>query len=376
MTDRYEHLGPFSDLVTVVAAPTGGPPPPQPALDHLRVRRLLEYEPDGAPRGPRVERRWTRNGVTGEEVSWSVGYGPRTHAWLLRPSTASGPLPGVLALHSHDSSKYHGKEKIADGPAGPVPALADLRRDLYGGRAFADELARRGFVVLVPDVVMWGSRRFPAGVMAAALTPSRSTGWLAPEEPGDPGEAARYERLAAAYEHVLAKYCTALGTSLPGLAAYEDRVAAAYLAARPEVRPGDLGCVGLSGGGIRAALLRATSPRLRATVIVGAMTTYRGLLDRHVANHTWLLFPPGLAQVTDWPELAAAHAPAPLLVQYLRGDHLFSLDGMRAAHQLLTDAYAAAGAREAYRGEFYDGPHRFDVDMQDSAFASLTDWLG
>jgi len=68
----------------------------------------------------------------------------------------------------------------------------------------------------------------------------------------------RYNHLAAQHEHLIAKYCAVLGSSMAGIVAYEDRVAAAYLASRGDVRAGALGCVGLSGGGCRAALLQAT----------------------------------------------------------------------------------------------------------------------
>jgi hypothetical protein len=41
---------------------------------------------------------------------------------------------------------------------------------------------------------------------------------------------------------------------------------------------------------------------------------------------------------------------------------------MRAAHARLTALYGDSGA---YAGEFYPGPHRFDRQMQDSAFGWL-----
>jgi dienelactone hydrolase len=211
--------------------------------------------------------------------------------------------------------------------------------------------------------------------MPAPTSPPPEDLWIAEESGGDVDDVRWYNRLAARHEHVVAKYCALLGTSLAGIVAYEDRVAAAYLASRSDVRAGALGCVGLSGGGCRAALLQATSPRVGAAVIVGMMSTYQGLLDRHVANHTWMLFPPGLAPVGDWPDLAACRAPSPLMVQYLLDDALFSVDGMRAAHRDLGERYERAGAREAYVGEFHRGPHRFDVDMQESAFAHLAGWL-
>jgi hypothetical protein len=48
---------------------------------------------------------------------------------------------------------------------------------------------------------------------------------------------------------------------------------------------------------------------------------------------------------------------------------------MRAAHRLLTERYERADAAEAYVGEFYPGPHRFDVRMQLSASNRLAGWL-
>ncbi|YCK41944.1 hypothetical protein ACNF49_50265 [Actinomadura sp. ATCC 39365] len=153
----------------------------------------------------RVERTWTDGGLHGEELSWTVGFGPRTRAYLLRPRDHGGPLPGVVALHCHAGMKWAGKEKIADGPEGPSPEVRRLRRDVYGGRAFAGELARRGFAVLAHDVLTWGSRRFALDV---------------PE--GEGGLADRYDRAAARHEHVVAKHCALLGTSFAGVVAGEE----------------------------------------------------------------------------------------------------------------------------------------------------------
>ncbi|MFI7460615.1 hypothetical protein [Nonomuraea sp. NPDC049646] len=85
----------------------------------------------------RVERTWTDGDLHGEELSWTVGFGPRTRAYLLRPRDHGGPLPGVVALHCHAGMKWAGKEKIADGPEGPSAEVRRLRRDVYGGRAWA-----------------------------------------------------------------------------------------------------------------------------------------------------------------------------------------------------------------------------------------------
>jgi hypothetical protein len=73
----------------------------------------------------------------------------------------------------------------------------------------------------------------------------------------------------------------------------------------------------------------------------------------------------------DWADLAACRAPMPLLVQYDEEDELFTPAGMRAAHARIVDHYAWAGAPAAYVGQWYPGPHKFDLPMQAAAF----DWL-
>ncbi|MEV0313446.1 dienelactone hydrolase family protein [Nonomuraea fuscirosea] len=299
----------------------------------------------------RVERTWTADGLDGEELSWSVGFGPRTRAYLLKPAGANGPLPGVVALHCHAGMKWAGKEKIADGPEGPSPEVRRLREEIYGGRAFAGELARRGFAVLAHDVFVWGSRRFPLDVPDGPLS-----------------EADRYDRAAREHEHVVAKHCAALGTSFTGVVAGEDLAAAAYLRSRPDVSV--VGCAGLSGGGLRAALLGAFDPGIRAVVIAAMMSCFRDMLGGHVEKHTWMLWPPGLPRLGDYPDLAAARAPRPLMVQYAMRDELFPEDGMRRAHTIIGDRYAQAP--DAYAAVFADVPHSFDVPMQERAF----DWLG
>src|SRR3981189_251109 len=92
-----------------------------------------------------------------------------------------------------------------------------------------------------------------------------------------------------------------------------------YLRSRPDVNPGSIASIGLSGGGCRAALIQATCEQITGTVVVGMMTTYHELLDHHIEPHTWMFFPPGLTGFADWPDLAASRAPAPLLIQYTRG---------------------------------------------------------
>ncbi len=374
MSTYFQHLGIFSDWVDVANRqqplfPLASPGPETQA----RVREVLGFcsQPE-APRDVRLGRCWERDGVLGEEVSWSVGFGPRTYAYVLRPANTARPLPGVVALHDHSGYKYYGKEKIADGPDGALPAVAALRAIEYENRAYANELAKEGFVVLVHDTFLWGSRRFRFEDMPEDMRNQAAVLLQAnpPADPDLPAEIAHYNATSGLHEHLVAKYCNILGTNLAGMASFEDRVAFNYLLSRPDVIADRVGCMGLSGGGNRAALLNATHDGVHAAVIVGLMSTYAELLD-HNMTHTWMFFPFGWARYGDWPDLAACRAPSPLLVQYDLDDHLFTREGMHAADERLKVHFASVGQPDCYTGQFYPGPHKFDLEMQRAAF----DWL-
>lgn len=339
-------LGEFSGLAEIAARDRGLFPPPGPDLPE-RLRDALGVL-DLAAGDVRVERRWTDGDLAGEELSWTVGFGPRTGAYLLRPRGAAGPLPGVVAMHCHAGMKWAGKDKIADGPGPPNAEIVRLRARLYGRRAYAGELARRGFAVLAHDVFAWGSRRFP-------LTGDGS----APDD---------YDRAAREHEHVLAKACTLLGTSFAGVLASEDLAAAAYLRSRPDIT--SVSTIGLSGGGARAAVVGALDPGISAVVVAAMVSSFQDFRDEHVAAHSWMLFPPGLTRVADWPGVVAARAPAPLMVLYGAADPLFPAEGMRRAHRQITESYRKSPAD--YTGSFFDAPHCFDRPMQDAAFSWLT----
>jgi hypothetical protein len=100
---------------------------------------------------------------------------------------------------------------------------------------------------------------------------------------------------------------------------------------------------------------------------------YEGRAYASDLDHTWMLFPPGLSGFADWPDLAACHAPAPLLIQYNRDDPLFPSSGAERAHERIGGHYAAPPA--SYLGQFYDGGHKFDRAMQHEAFAWLREQL-
>ncbi|NUP58826.1 MAG: acetylesterase [Pseudarthrobacter sp.] len=320
---------------------------------------------------PEVSVHWeeTYDGVTTSELSWQLGFGPRTTGWLVRPAGRSAPLPGVLALHCHGGNKFGGADRLVQLPHAH-PSAAAARAGHYDGRALATETARRGFAVLAHDSFAWGSRKFdlstPPWRTASALEARRAQ-WR--QDGVVPSEADDYNAAAGFHEDTLAKAAGLLGTSLAGMVAFDDLAALEVLAAMPGVDSSRLGCIGFSGGGGRSLVLAALSSRIRASVVACMMTTFESLLPAYLDAHSWLLQTPGLWKLGDWPELTTRAATAAFLVQYALADQLFPEDGMRRAHGMLESLHAGTAR---YTGSFWPGGHVFTSAMQDEAL----DFLG
>lgn len=301
-----------------------------------------------------------------EELSWQLPYGPPTGAVFLKPASAAGKLPGVLALHDHAVNKYFGKEKITQTADSLHPMMAEHQRLYYGGVAWANQLAKRGYAVLVPDAFPFASRRVRLEDVPdeIRLTP----------HPGE-SEIDAYNRWAADHESIMAKSLFSAGATWPGVFLAEDQAALDVLCARPEVDPARVGCGGLSGGGMRTVYLSGADPRIRCAVCAGMMTTWRDLVLRKSFTHTWMVYAPLLPRDLDYPEILGLRAPLPALVLNNREDDLFTLSEMRRADSMLRQVYDKAGATDHYRCAFYPGPHKFDRDMQAEAFGWFDLWL-
>ena len=365
------------------------------------VREALGPLPAGAvdpskPGGIQAEagRRHVHDGLLIEELTWQLPYGPPTEAVFLKPEKAREPLPGVLALHDHGAVKHFGWRKITRTGPELHPVLARHQERYYGGAAWANELARRGYGVLVHDVFPFGSRRIlpstlPAHVVGRLLASPLEVKELDPEEvlpgpartdvdvpPEEPAERlALYEAFAARHEEVLARSLLCLGLTFPGVVLGEDLAALGVLACRPDVDPDRLGCCGLSGGGLRAAYLAGLDDSIDCVVSVGFMSTWRDFALNTSYTHTWMLYPPLLPRQLDFPEILALRAPLPTLVQACREDPLFSLAEVERAGKLLEGVFGYIGAEEAARISLHPGPHCFNREMQSEAFAWLDRWL-
>ena len=190
-----------------------------------------------------------------------------------------------------------------------------------------------------------------------------------PDDPDDLDAIKRYNDFAGAHEHIMEKSLLSAGTTWPGVYLVEDQRALDVLAARPEVDPSRIGCAGLSGGGMRTVFLGGLDERIQVAIAVGFMTTWRDFLLDKCFTHTWMTYVPLLPRELDFPEILALRAPAPTMVLNCRQDPLYTLPEMQRADTILRETFERANAADNYRCNFYDGGHKFDLEMQSDAFA-------
>ncbi|OOG77273.1 hypothetical protein B0E43_05800 [Algoriphagus sp. A40] len=309
-------------------------------------------------------------GVVFEEITYQLPSGNPTKAVILKPENAKGKLPAILGLHCHGGNKFLGLDKICKTKADIPSYVQNHHNTYYEGRAWANEAAKQGYVVMVHDAFAFGSRRVLVEDVPVPIRQGITDFSLDTEE-----QIETYNSWASEHEHILAKSLFCAGTSWPAVFLAEDQMALSILAAREDVDSSKLGCAGLSGGGLRTVMLGGLDPRISCAVAVGFMTTWVDLLLYKSYTHTWMTYVPILPQELDFPEILGLRAPLPTLVLNDIEDQLFTLSEMEKADEILTEVYAKANASDKYKCTFYPGPHKFDKAMQEEAFAWFDRWL-
>lgn len=335
-----------------------------------RLRERLSIPDIGTVPEVVLKNQYTYDGLHIEELSWRLPYGRPTDAILLKPANARAPLPGILSFHDHGGNKYFGTRKITRTGDDQHPLMKEHQEDYYSGNAWANEIAKKGYVVLVSDAFPFASRR-----VLLQDVPENIRGGLNDDNPEDPNNIAAYNVWAANHESVMAKSLFSAGTTWPGVFFAEDRFALDILCSRKDVDKERIGCGGLSGGGMRTVFMGGLDPRIKCAVCVGFMTTWKDFVINKSFTHTWMTYVPILPNELDFPEILGLRVPLPTLVLNDTDDELYTVPEMNAADRILKEVFAKAKASDHYKCSFYPGRHKFDADMQTEAFNWFDMWL-
>lgn len=309
-----------------------------------KVMECLMTPPPDVPFDPLVIDSVDRGTYKAYKVVFNITGDSRVLAYKLVPKSA-GPHPAVLLLHSHDGIFDIGKEKDVkpfNVPASKLSSAQTLVNTSYGGKFIGDEMAKRGYVCLVVDMLNWSDR-----------------------SGSDP----------ANVQQALASNMMHLGVSWPGLIAYEDLRAADFLAHMSEVDSTRIAAMGLSVGGFRTWQIAALSPYIAAGVSVCWMSTYKGLMvpgnNQTNGQSSYSMLHPGLAQYLDYPDVASIACPKPMMFCNGNADPLFPLQSIKDAHAKMRLVWESQNAGDKLITKLYNSPHQFSLEMQADAFKWL-----
>lgn len=322
-----------------------------------------------------VKKEYEFDGLIIQEVSWQLNYGRPTKAVILKPIGIKKPLPAILGLHDHAGMKYFGLRKIVKTSDQQHPILVAHQSSDYGGKAWANEIAKRGYVVMVHDTFTFGSRRVHYEDVEGIPWGPLNTKDKSDKNPETEENIEAYNQWAGEHEHVMSKSLFCAGTTWPGVFLSEDQIALDILASLEEVDSERIGCCGLSGGGLRTVYLGGLDPRIKCAICVGFMTTWNDFLLYKAYTHTWMTYTPLLPSYLNFPEILGLRVPLPTMVLNNNQDPLYTLSEMKKADNILKEVFKKANALDKYQANFYEGEHKFDAVMQEDAFKWFDRWL-
>ena len=264
------------------------------------------------------------NGLIRERVLFDSEEFMSVPCVVLKPADMpdAGTAPAILCSHGHGP---FGKEPVA-GNASSEGLRSNMARHNYN---YAEQMARRGFVTISPDLRCFGER-------ADGPDPY----------PGRDRCNVHFVRGA-----ILGIYTLALNI-------WDMMRCVDYLESRPEVDPERIGMMGLSQGGTMTMFTAAIEPRIKAADIIGYLNPWHdfGIED---ANFCGSQIVPEVYRYLDTHDVAGLIAPRPLLLEMGVHDTTFSIESMLKGYEGVKRIYSAAGASDMLSADIHTGEHSF-----------------
>ncbi len=336
-----------------------------------KVRKELEphlaLKDDGTPLNTKVLDVKQKDGYRQELIEISADGFLRLKGAVLVPENGEKKHPGVVALNCHGWHYYYDLYKMLE-PEEPIPYITKMKDDFFGGRSVANELAKRGYLVVYLETFYFGDQRLDVDNLSSIfkeefhVDPSQY-------EKGSLEYIEASDLLSRRFEAYMTKYLAFAGATWTGLNLRNDRKAIEYLLSRDDVDPGRIGCIGLSLGGFRSLVLAGMDERIKCAVVAGWMASLQDMIIDKAKFHTFMMFPASFWAKIDFPDLVALNAPNSLIVINGLQDEQFR--GADRADRRMQKIYEDVGCPENYISKFYDTPHMFNGQMQDDAYAFM-----
>lgn len=286
------------------------------------VRLLGDLPPRPDPKNVKVVSREDQGDYILERFEFFNGVDMTVPGFLLIPKNRPGPVPAIVGLHGHGSSK----ESICTDPK--------------SSQLIGPLLAKKGYVVAAID------------------------GYFANERVGK-GPAGRLDSRAG-QEASLFKLYLWQGRTLWGMMLRDEQCLIDYLETRPEVDRRRIGATGMSMGCTRSWWLAAIDDRVQAVVGVACFTRYTELITHgNLRMHGIYYFVPGVLQHFDTEAIHALIAPRPHLELSGDEDGGAPTDGVEVLEKKLGALYQLYGHPGRFRSVVYKNTgHEYLPEMK------------
>lgn len=287
------------------------------------VQLLGEMPPRPDPAKVKVVSKEDKGDYVLERFEFHNGVDMVVPGILLLPKNRQGPVPTILGLHGHGSSK----ESICTDPK--------------SAQLIGPMLAKKGYVVAAIDSCFNGERV-------------------------GKGPASRLDN-AGGQEYSLFKLYLWQGRTLWGMMLREEQCLIDYLETRPEVDKQRIATTGMSMGCTRSWWLAAIDDRVKAVVGVACFTRYTELIAHgNLRKHGIYYFVPGVFAHFDTEAIHALIAPRPHLELSGDQDGGAPTDGIETLEKKLGAVYQLYGKDDHFRSVIYkDTAHEYLPEMKD-----------
>ncbi len=290
-------------------------------LKKVFIDKLGGFPEKRAELNPRIIEEKDLGDYTRQRVVYTIMESLDMISYVLIPKNAGDKLPAIVACHGHG---YGGKEIIGlkfDGSEQTDGATYQ--------KNFALELVKRGFFVIVPELLGFGDRTL--------------------EKDGEKAHTGH----SSCYH--ISTNLLMYGKTMPGMRVYEIMRTIDYLFTRSEVNTDRIGCMGISGGGLVGSFTTAIDERIKVAVISGYVNTFIGSIMS--IYHCIDNFIPGIIKYTELPDIVGMIAPRPLLIESGTKDPIFPIKATEEAVCKLETIYKLLGANDKLDKDIFEGDH-------------------
>lgn len=253
----------------------------------------------------------------------------RVPAWLMLPKNRTEPGPAMLCLHQTIGI---GKDE---------PAGLGGSENLH----YAQELAERGYVTIVPDYPSFGEYAYD--FQAAGHTQHYVSGTMK--------------------------------------AIWNNMRAVDLLQALPNVDPDRIGCIGHSLGGHNSLYTAVFDQRLQAVVTSCGFNAFHHYYEGNLAGWTSDRYMPRIRDMYnndpdqvpfDFYEVLAAIAPRAIFVNAPLGDSNFEVTGVKKVEAAIQPVFELYEANKKLAFQYPDTGHDFPPEVRRAAYEWLDQQLG